>query len=147
MMMGSTEQLAVLRFAASFLWADLEIDEREEAFFVGLARELGISKRAMPQVVEMLRAPPAPEHVDPTRVPSALAARVRDAALRAIASDGRVAPREMELWDLLDELLPGGGSACSAPSLREAPPAGASHGPGVVRLRRTARKRAADTPA
>ena len=55
----------------------------------------------------MLSRPPHAEDIDPTRVSPALARTVRDVALRAIASDGRVLAREMELFDLLDELLPG----------------------------------------
>jgi hypothetical protein len=109
------DRLCILRFAASFLWADLAVDVEEHAFFVSLARELGVPHAALPSVVEMLDAPPDPAHVDPTRVSPALARTVRDVALRAIASDGRVLPREMELFDLLDELLPS-----SAPTPRTA---------------------------
>ncbi|MEA2752543.1 MAG: hypothetical protein QOI41_6686 [Myxococcales bacterium] len=104
--MPTTDRLCLLRFAATFLWADLEVDLTEHAFFLDLARELGVSRRSLPRVIDMLASPPAPEDIDPTRVSPALAATVRDVALRAIASDGRVLPREMELFDLLDELLP-----------------------------------------
>jgi hypothetical protein len=106
MLLPNADRLCILRFAASFLWADLSIDLAEHAFFVALARELGVPRAALPEVVEMLDAPPDAEDVDPTRVSPALAQSVRDVALRAIASDGRVVPREMELFDLLDELLP-----------------------------------------
>jgi hypothetical protein len=58
-------------------------------------------------VIDLLAVPPRAEDVDPTRVSPALAGAVREVALRAIASDGQVLPREMELFDLLDELLPG----------------------------------------
>jgi hypothetical protein len=104
--MPTTDRLCLLRFAATFLWADLDVDLAEHAFFLDLARELGVTRRALPGVIDMLSSPPAPEHIDPTRVSPALARAVRDVALRAIASDGRVLPREMELFDLLDELLP-----------------------------------------
>lgn len=100
------DRLCVLRFAASFLWADLRIDGREHAFFLALARELGVPPASLPSVIDMLSAPPEPEHIDPTRVSPALAAVVRDVALRAIASDGRVLSTEMDLFELLDELLP-----------------------------------------
>lgn len=102
----SADRLCILRFAASFLWADLSVDIAEQAFFVALATELGVPHAALPDVVEMLESPPEPSLIDPTRVSPALAQTVRDVALRAIASDGRVLPREMELFDLLDELLP-----------------------------------------
>ncbi len=104
----STDRLCLLRFAATFLWADLEVDLAEHAFFLDLARELGVPRGSLPRVVDMLDSPPAAEDIDPTRVSPALAATVRNVALRAIASDGRVLPREMELFDLLDELLPQG---------------------------------------
>jgi hypothetical protein len=106
MPMPTTDRLCLLRFAATFLWADLDVDLAEHAFFLDLARELGVPRGSMPGVIDMLSSPPAPEHIDPTRVSPALAATVRNVALRAIASDGRVLPREMELFDLLDELLP-----------------------------------------
>lgn len=104
------ERLRVLRFAATFLWADLELDLAEHAFFLDLASELGVPDDALESVARMLSSPPEPEDVDPTLVSPSLAATVRDVALRAIASDGRVLPREMELFDLLDELLPQGAS-------------------------------------
>jgi len=102
----SDDRLCVLRFAATFLWADLELDLAEHAFFLDLATELGVPDGSLPSVVDLLSSPPDPEDIDPTRVSPALAATVRNVALRAIASDGRVLPREMELFDLLDELLP-----------------------------------------
>jgi hypothetical protein len=95
----------VLRFAASFLWADLEVAEEEQAFFRELGRELAVDVGEGDDIIGL---PPSPENIDPTRVPPELADTVRDVALRAIAADGKVDPREMELFDLLDELLPGG---------------------------------------
>ncbi len=65
-----------------------------------------MTKASLPAVLALLRAPPSAEDVDPTRVSPALAATVREVALRAIASDGRVHADEMELFELLDELLP-----------------------------------------
>lgn len=106
MKMPLSDRLCVLRFASSFLWADLAIDYAEQTFFVALAHELGFSRAALPRLTKLLALPPDAEDVDPTRVPAALAATVRDVALRAIASDGRVLEREMDLFELLDELLP-----------------------------------------
>jgi hypothetical protein len=100
------DRLCILRFAASFLWADLTVDLAEHAFFLDLVHELGVPDKELRAVFDMLDSPPEPEDVDPTRVSPALARTVRSVALRAIASDGRVVPREMELFDLLDELLP-----------------------------------------
>ena len=106
MTLPTADRLCILRFAASFLWADLSVDLAEHAFFVDLARELGVPDARLPEIVDLLNVPPDAEHVDPTRVSPKLAQTVRDVALRAIASDGKVLPREMELFDLLDELLP-----------------------------------------
>ncbi|MDB4941409.1 MAG: hypothetical protein JWP97_943 [Labilithrix sp.] len=111
MKLGLSERLCVLRFAASFLWADLSLDLAEHVWFVALATELGFDRHQLPEVAALLDGPPPPDEVDPTRVPLRLVPAVRDVALRAIASDGRVAPREMELFDLLDELLPAGAPA------------------------------------
>ncbi|WP_146652202.1 hypothetical protein [Labilithrix luteola] len=99
--------LHVLRFAASFLWADHRIESSERSFFLDLARELGLEVDA-PAVTGLLKRPPEPEDIDPNGVPSELAGLVRKVALRAIASDGEVAPAEMEMFFLLDELLPAG---------------------------------------
>jgi hypothetical protein len=97
------EARALLAFAASFLWVDLQVAPIDRAFLLGLAVELGVS----PDDVQGLVArPPRPEEVDPTRVPPPLAAAVRQVALRAIAADGRVHQDEMTMFDLLDELLP-----------------------------------------
>lgn len=106
MPLPNADRLCILRFAASFLWADLSVDLAEHAFFLSLAHELGVPRASLPSIIEMLSSPPEPEQIDPTLVSPGLAATVRDVALRAIASDGRVRPREMELFDLLDELLP-----------------------------------------
>lgn len=97
--------LHVLRFAASFLWADHRIETSEQRFFLDLASELGLEADE-PVVLGLLQRPPLPEDVDPNAVPSELANVVRKVALRAIASDGDVAPAEMEMFFLLDELLP-----------------------------------------
>lgn len=114
MPLPTADRLCILRFAASFLWADLSVDLAEHAFFVDLARELGVPQASLPAMEELLALPPLPEEVDPTHVSPKLAQTVREVALRAIASDGRVLPREMELFDLLDELLPRGSRDATA---------------------------------
>ena len=100
------DALHLLRFAASFLWADLELVESERVFLAGLAEELAVPG-AHPELASLLARPPAPDAVDPSRVRPDLADRVRQVALRAIAADGRVADPEMDLFDVLDALLPG----------------------------------------
>ena len=97
--------MTVLRFAASFLWADLNVAASERTFLAELAREreIGDGER---EVEDLLARPPVPEDVDPASVDPAVADVVRRAALRAIAADGRVEHDEMAMFDLLDELLP-----------------------------------------
>lgn len=100
-----TEKLKLLRFAASFLWADLTIEDAERTFLLELASELDVHRA---DADALLARPPSADEVDPARVPAPLADAVRAVALRAIAADGVVAPKEMELFDLLDALLPRG---------------------------------------
>ncbi len=100
-----SDALDLLRFAASFLWADLRIDDDERSFLEQLARELGVDD-ARDVVAALLARPPEPDSVDPSRVRPALADAVRAVALRAIAADGRVEEPEMDLFDVLDALLP-----------------------------------------
>lgn len=109
------DSLCILLFAAAFLWADLDVDTAEHAFFLALAEELGVAREAPLSVLDVLAAPPSPEHIDPTRVSHELAQTVRDVALRAIASNGHVLPHEMDLFHLLDELLPSGRLSCGSP--------------------------------
>lgn len=105
--MSANDRLTVLRFVAAFLWSDLDLDTHERAFFADFARELGVTSASDASLALMLvDGPPDPDVVDPTRVSAALAPAVREAALRAIAADGLVRPKEMALFDLLDELLP-----------------------------------------
>jgi hypothetical protein len=102
------ERSRVLRFAASFLWADHEVVESERRFLHELARELGAgeSEGARGEVEALLEEPPALDALDPNAVPAAWADVVRHAVLRAIASDGHVHEEEMNLFHLLDALLP-----------------------------------------
>ena len=93
--------LPLLRFVSAFLWADLELKTTEISFFTKLAQTLGVKDAGA-----ILAMPPLPEEIDPTRVSFADAMEIREACLRAIASDGVVEEREMELFELLDELLP-----------------------------------------
>ncbi|MBX3223613.1 MAG: TerB family tellurite resistance protein [Labilithrix sp.] len=103
--LSSTDRHQVLRFAASFLWADLELADSERCFLTELAHELDLHD-APEAIANLLASPPTPEDVDPTSVPPAVADLVRHAALRAIAADGRVAHDEMTMFELLDDLLP-----------------------------------------
>jgi hypothetical protein len=93
----------VLRFAATFLWADLELADEERTFFTSLARELDVDDA---RAEALLSRPPTPEDIDPNQMTVATADIVRQVALRAIASDGEVHDLEMQMFELLDDLLP-----------------------------------------
>lgn len=123
---AAAARLCILRFAASFLWADLDVDLAEHAFFIALAEELGVPRASLPSVLAILASPPAPEDIDPTLVDPSLAGVVRHVALRAIASDGRVRAREMELFYLLDELLPASAPTPTTVTMSALAPAPAS---------------------
>lgn len=105
-LLSADERKKALRFAATFLWADLEVAVAERAFLHDLARELRIDD-AERAVDDLLEQPPTPEDIDPTEVRSRETADViRGIALRAIAADGVVAEEEMRMFELLDDLLP-----------------------------------------
>ena len=103
--LSSVDRTKVLRFAASFLWVDLEMSDSERRFLANLARELDIDD-APREVAGLLARPPVPEDIDPAAVNPQLADVVRHAALRAIAADGHVDNEEMKMFELLDDLLP-----------------------------------------
>jgi hypothetical protein len=96
--------MQVLRFAASFLWADCEVADSERRFLTELASELDVD--APHAIADLLAEPPVPEDIDPASVRPAVADVIRRAVLRAIAADGRVHSDEMKMFELLDDLLP-----------------------------------------
>ena len=90
-MLSSTDRVQVLRFAASFLWADLEVADAERRFLTELARELDVND-ASSEVAGLLAQPPVPEDVDPTSVAPAIADLVRQArARRRSATESAIA--------------------------------------------------------
>lgn len=103
--LSSADRTKLLRFAASFLWADLEVAPAERRFLTELAAELAIDD-APSELAALFERPPRPEDIDPTRVHPTMADAVRFTALRAIAADGRVSGPEMAMFEVLDELLP-----------------------------------------
>jgi hypothetical protein len=101
--LSPVDRLQVLRFAACFLWADLDVAEPERRFLTDLARELDIEPAV---AAELLARPPSADDVDPTGIGLDAANAIRHVALRAIAADGRVIDKEMKMFELLDDLLP-----------------------------------------
>ena len=103
--LSTADRKQILRFAASFLWADLELADAERRFLSDLALELDVAD-ADRELDDLLARPPVPEAIDPAGVRRGLADLVRRAALRAIAADGQVRKEEMRMFELLDDLLP-----------------------------------------
>jgi hypothetical protein len=103
--LSTTARRQILRFAASFVWADCEVAESERRFLDDLARELDLAD-APGEVARLLARPPTPEDVDPRGIPIPVADIIRQVALHAIAADGKVDPAEMTMFELLDDLLP-----------------------------------------
>lgn len=97
----------LLSFAATFAWADCEVDQRERQLVVELARELG-SAAPEEEAARYLGTVPDLATIDPRSVPPSLAPLVRRVALEMIAADRRITESEMEMFFLLDALLPGG---------------------------------------
>lgn len=106
-MLSPTARRQVLRFAASFLWADLAVADADRRFLTDLADELDVGIDEA-DFEALLKQPPRPEEVDPGAVTPDAADVIRHAALRAIAADGHVGSDEMDLFELLDDLLPRG---------------------------------------
>jgi hypothetical protein len=101
--LSPVDRVQVLRFAACFIWADLDVAEPERRFLTDLARELDVEPSI---AAELLSRPPSADDVDPTKVGRDAANAIRHVALRAIAADGRVIDTEMKMFELLDDLLP-----------------------------------------
>ena len=101
--LSEEDREAVLKFAATFLWADHEVAADERRFFRELARTLGVDDA---RATALLARPPVPEDIDPNSLSAHTADYVRQVALHAIAADGQVTPEEMAMFELLDDLLP-----------------------------------------
>ena len=88
------ERLRLLRFVASFAWADLTVRDEERAFVAEDARA----------VAGWLAVPPSPDDVDPTEVPHVHRRLFGEAAREVVLADGEVAPEEREYLKLLELL-------------------------------------------
>ena len=104
-LLSEQDRLRLLRIAAAFVWADFEVADTERSFLAELARALDVDDPAT-TVELLLDRPPAENDIDPSAVRPAAADVMRQVALHAIAADGRVDEEELEMFDLLDDLLP-----------------------------------------
>jgi uncharacterized tellurite resistance protein B-like protein len=102
--LSTAERLQLLRFVASFAWADLEVVPEERAFVRRLVKRLRLSPEEMRQVDGWLETPPDPDDIDPTTIPHAHRALFLDAVRDVIAADGKTAPEERENLGLLEQL-------------------------------------------
>ena len=98
------ERLRLLRFACSFAWTDLQVDEEERRYVRRLAGRLDLDPEEEARVARWLDVPPPPEDVDPQDVPP----EHRDLfvkALRAVAErDGAINDEERLTLALFERL-------------------------------------------
>jgi uncharacterized tellurite resistance protein B-like protein len=100
-----SERLALVKFVCSFVWADLEVADRERAFVLSLADALGLDAAERKLASTWLERPPTPEEVDPQSVPLAHRKLFLQAARAAVASDGRLTEEERSLLEVFEQLL------------------------------------------
>lgn len=104
--LSESDAWLILRFLAAFAWADLEVTAAERAYVFAAAQALGIPPDAHEKIADWLDCPPAPEAIDPTRVPRRLRAPLKRLVWGIIICDGRVSAEEEENWALFVQLLP-----------------------------------------
>lgn len=98
------ERLQLLKFVASFAWADLHVSARERAFVQGMIRRLDLPRRERAEVEGWLLTPPGPDEVDPGLVPHAHRRLFLEAVRGVVEADGRVSPEEAEALALFEAL-------------------------------------------
>ncbi len=98
------ERLRLMKFVCSFAWADLEIQDEERTFVNKMIERLELEDDRE-QVLRWLKHPPAPEEVDPTRVPAAHRALFVSAVEQLIAADDHIDEAEAENLELFKALL------------------------------------------
>jgi uncharacterized tellurite resistance protein B-like protein len=98
-------RLELMKFVCSFAWADLAVHPAERSFVARLASRLDFEPEDEAQVRQWLRIPPAPESVDPNRIPREHRRLFLAAIDGVIAADGQVSPEERDSLALLKELM------------------------------------------
>ncbi len=99
------ERMRLMKFVCSFAWADLEIRPEEREFIRKMVTRLALDDEEEEEVQTWLDLPPDPESVDPTMVPSAHRRVFIEAIEGIIASDGEIAPEEIENFRLFHDLV------------------------------------------
>jgi uncharacterized tellurite resistance protein B-like protein len=100
-----SERMRLMKFVCSFAWADLEIRPEEREFIRKMVTRLALDDEEEEEVQAWLDLPPDPESVDPTMVPSAHRRVFIEAIEGIIASDGEIAPEEIENFRLFHDLV------------------------------------------
>lgn len=103
--LDSESRLRLMRFVCSFAWADLQIADTEKDFVRGLMGKLGLDAAERAEAETWLEVPPRPEDIDPTDIPHEHRQVFLNTILQVVGADGVVAPDEVELLALLEQLL------------------------------------------
>jgi len=99
------ERLQLLRFVASFAWADLEVSQEERDYVNGLVARMGLDEEEKRAVEGWLKLPPRPDDLDPALVPIEHRQLFIDAAKETIAADGKINQDELDNLAVLQQLL------------------------------------------
>ena len=99
------QRLQLLKFVSAAIWADLEVDESEKSFLLGLALKLRLPDNEVEHLRDWLERPPPPEEVDPMQIAPEHRAIFLQAVREAMAADNVIDGPERETLGLLEELL------------------------------------------
>jgi uncharacterized tellurite resistance protein B-like protein len=99
------ERLQLLRFVCSFVWADLEVTEKERAFVHKMVRKLDLRESEAREVEGWLELPPSPDSVDPGTISPRHREIFLEAVREAAAADGALSEAEREDLALFERLL------------------------------------------
>jgi uncharacterized tellurite resistance protein B-like protein len=103
--LSKEDRLSLMRFVCSFAWADFEVQDQERTFIGKLMRCLELEPDEREQVEQWVKLPPAPEEVDPTRIPEQHRKLFLDTVEAVVMADGVLDPEEAENLALFKELL------------------------------------------
>lgn len=103
--LAPADRLNLLRFVCSFVWTDLKVTQQERDLVMRIVGAMQLGDAEARQVAAWLEVPPAPEDVDPSRVPHQHRELFLRAAQLAVEADGRVVPAERDALRLFQDLL------------------------------------------
>jgi len=105
--MNRAERLRLIRFVASFAWADGVVKDQEREFLRGLMKRLPLEPDEIALAEGWLDRPPHAAEVDPAQIPHKHRHLFLTMAKGVISADGEIDPEEAERLELLKELLLG----------------------------------------